>query len=135
MTLKITLSLDSDRHFKSTDGRSADQLNPKELLLYAAANCAGLTIIGMLKEHISTLQLLELSLEGTLSTPTVVAESRFTSFNIIYRAECPTLKDETTISRAINLAHDKYCGLLQMLRKIAPLSHEVSIVATNDIKA
>ncbi|MBQ5829568.1 MAG: OsmC family protein [Alistipes sp.] len=135
MTLKITLTLGDNKRFTLTDGRRVEQLNPKELLLYAAANCAGLTIIGMLKEHITTLRLLELSLEGTLSTPTVVAESRFTSFNIIYRAECRTLKDETTISRAINLAHDKYCGLLQMLRKIAPLSHEVSIVATNDIKA
>ena len=91
--------------------------------------------MGLLKERASSLKNLELTIEGTLSTPTVVAESRFTSFNIIYRAECQTLKDETTISRAINLAHDKYCGLLQMLRKIAPLSHEVSIVATNDIKA
>ena len=107
MTLKITLTLGDNKRFTLTDGRRVEQLNPKELLLYAAANCAGLTIIGMLKEHITTLRLLELSLEGTLSTPTVVAESRFTSFNIIYRAECQTLKDETTISRAINLAHDK----------------------------
>lgn len=135
MTLKITLSLDDNKHLALTDGRTIDGLNPKKLLLYAAADCAGLTIVGMLREHLSALRLLEISLEGTLSTPTVVAESRFTSFNIIYRAECPTLKDETTISRAINLAHDKYCGLLQMLRKIAPLSHEVSIVATADLKA
>ena len=104
MTLKITLTLGDNKRFTLTDGRQVEQLNPKELLLYAAANCAGLTIIGMLKEHITTLRLLELSLEGTLSTPTVVAESRFTSFNIIYRAECQTLKDEdtATITRGIN---------------------------------
>ena len=69
MTLKITLTLGDNKRFTLTDGRQVEQLNPKELLLYAAANCAGLTIIGMLKEHITTLRLLELSLEGTLSTP------------------------------------------------------------------
>lgn len=132
MTLKITLQLDANNHFKPTDGRTLEQLNPKELMLYAATDCAGRTIVSMLKEHTASLLLLELSLEGTLSTPTVIAESRFTSFNIIYRAECHTLKEQATISRAINLAHDKYCGLLQMLRKIAPLSHEVSIVSTDD---
>lgn len=135
MTLKITLQLSADKRFKLIDGRDINELNPKELMLYASADCAGRTIVAMLKEHLASLRVLEISLEGTLSTPTVVAESRFTSFNIIYRAECQTLNDEAVISRAINLTHEKYCGLLQMLRKVAPLSHEVSIVATNDVKA
>lgn len=133
MILKITLRLTDERTFETTDGRSPNELNPKELLLYATADCAGRTIVGLLKEHISDAQLLELSVEGSLSTPTVVAESRFTHFNIIYRAECKTLKEQIVISRAINLAHDKYCGMLQMIRQIAPMSHETSIVTTQEL--
>ena len=33
-------------------------------------------------------------------------------------------------SRAINLAHDKHCGGVQMLRKIAPVADEIAIVNT-----
>ena len=102
------------------------------MLLYAAADCAGRTILGLLKEHSQEMLSMEITMEGTLSTPVLQAESRYTSFNIIYNIECHTLKNQIIISRAVNLAHDKYCGLLQMLRKIAPLSHELSIVAVDD---
>lgn len=131
MILKVSLHLNDNRLFEAEDGRTADERNPKELLLYATVKCAGLTILSLLKEHVENVKLMELTLEGTLSTPTVVAESRFTHFNVIYRAECRTLKEQMVISRAVNLAHDKYCGMIQMIRHIAPLSHEVSIVATD----
>lgn len=119
-------------NFKLSNNATLDVLNPKEMLLYAAADCAGRTILELLKEHRQDLLSMEITLEGTLSTPILQAESRYTSFNIIYNIECRTLKDQIIISRAVNLAHDKYCGMLQMLRKIAPLSHETSIVAVAD---
>lgn len=135
MIEKITIQMGDDHTFSLLDGSALTSLNPKALLLYATADCAGLTIVHLLKEHIASVKLLELSIEGRLSTPTVVAESQFTHINIIYRAECETLKDQIVISRAINLAHDKYCGLLQMIRHIAPLSHEISVVTTGETEA
>ena len=132
MTQKITLQMDGKHHFAMTDNCKIESLNPKELLLYATADCAGRTILSMLKEHSSSLVALEVSIEGTLTTPAVVAESRFSHFNITYRAECATTKDQIIISRAINLAHDKYCGMIQMLRHIAPLSHDTSIVTVGN---
>ena len=121
-----------ERDFMLNGGAKLEKLNPKEMLLYAAADCVGRTILGLLKEHSQEMLSMEITMEGTLSTPVLQAESRYTSFNIIYNIECHTLKDQIIISRAVNLAHDKYCGLLQMLRKIAPLSHELSIVAVDD---
>ena len=123
--------MSADHRFSIADGRNIEALNPKELLLYASLDCLARTITGLLKERISTLKNLELTLEGTLSTPTVVAESIFTHFNVVYNAECHNLKEQEVVSRAINLANDKYCGMLQMLRKIAPLTHVTSIVATD----
>ncbi len=130
MTQKITLRMNPDHSFSMSDGRSLESLNPKEMLLYASLDCLARTITGLLKERISTVKSMELSLEGRLSTPTVVAESTYAHFNVVYNIECHTLKEQLDISRAVNLAHDKYCGMLQMLRKIAPLSEETSIVAT-----
>lgn len=135
MIAKITIQMGDDHTFALLNGGSISELNPKELLLYATADCAGRTIVHLLKEHISSIKLLELSIEGRLSTSTVVAESQFTHINIIYRAECEKLKDQIVISRAINLAHDKYCGLLQMIRHIAPLSHEISVVTIGETEA
>lgn len=131
MTQKITLQMTPDHHFTLSDGRNIEALNPKETLLYASLDCLAHTIMSLLKERTHSLKALELSLEGTLSTPTVVAESTYTRFHVTYRAECHTTAEESVISRAINLANEKYCGMLQMLRKIAPLTHEISIVATN----
>lgn len=135
MIQKISIAMNNEHRFTMTDGRSLDELNPKELLLYATADCAARTIVGALKEHIDSVTMMEIEFEGTLSTATVVAESRYTHFNIIYRAECRTLKDQIVVSRAVNLAHDKYCGMLQMIRRIAPLSHETSIVTTEEVVA
>jgi putative redox protein len=132
MIQKITINMTHEGNFKLSNDATLDVLNPKEMLLYAAADCAGRTILELLKEHRQDLLSMEITLEGTLSTPILQAESRYTSFNIIYNIECRTLKDQIIISRAVNLAHDKYCGMLQMLRKIAPISHETSIVAVAD---
>lgn len=135
MVVKITLRLNDKRQFELADGRRLDELNPKEMLLYATADCAGRTIVGVLKEHIVAVSSMDITFEGTLSTPTVVAESCYTHFNIIYHVECHTLKDQIVVSRAVNLANDKYCGLLQMMRRIAPLSHQTSIVTTDEVTA
>jgi putative redox protein len=132
MIQKIVINMTPERDFMLNGGAKLEKLNPKEMLLYAAADCAGRTILGLLKEHSQEMLSMEITMEGTLSTPVLQAESRYTSFNIIYNIECHTLKEQIIISRAVNPAHDKYCGLLQMLRKIAPLSHELSIVAVDD---
>lgn len=132
MKQKITLLYTNRGRFSKADPRPLEDMNPKELLLYAAADCLGHTILTMLKDHSESLHNMELTVEGTLSSPTLVAESTYTSFHITYRAECKHMKDQTIISRAINLANDKYCGMLAMLRKIAPTTHETSIVTTGE---
>ena len=73
MTLKITIGLSDEQHFTLNDGRTLESLNPKELMLYAVAECAGLTILDILKEHSESLTMLEISAEGQLTTPTLVA--------------------------------------------------------------
>lgn len=132
MTLKITIALNDKREMTLVNNGDINALNPKELMLYAVAKCDALTILSILRENVGALTEFEISVEGRLSTPTLVAESRFLHFNIIYNARCHTLKEQIVISRAINLAHDKYCGLVQMYRQIAPLMHETSIVTTEE---
>ena len=71
----------------------------------------------------------EIKMEGKLDTEKVEGRSQFISFNIAYNIECKHIDDQTKVSHAVQLTTDKYCGGLNMLRKIAPVSHSVSIVS------
>ena len=54
---------------------------------------------------------------------------------MVYNVECGTEDDQAKVSRAIDLTHEKYCGMVQMLRRIAPVSHEIAVVSTQPAKA
>ena len=71
----------------------------------------------------------EIKMEGKLDTEKVEGRSQFLSFNIAYNIECKHIDDQTKVSNAVQLTTNKYCGGLAMLRKIAPVSHSVSIVS------
>lgn len=135
MTQKVTVRMTREGKFKLADRAKLSELNPKEMLLLAAADCAGRTVLSLLKDRRPAVKNFEISVEGTLTTPTLVAESRYATFNVVYNIECRTLKEQIDISRAVNLAHDKYCGLMQMLKLIAPVSHQIAIAATEEVTA
>lgn len=131
-TQKVTAELKNGK-FRLIDGEKADELNPKALILYSAAQCAGLTIMGMLRKDNVIPKRVEISIEGVLDTPTLAAESRFRSFNVEYRVECKSLADQNTISYAIREAQESRCGVVAMLKMIAPVAHEISIVSSESV--
>ena len=124
-TQKVTIELTRSGKFRLEGSQKADDLNPKALMLCAAAKCAGLTIQAMLRKQNITVKMLEITVEGVLDTPEVQAGSHFRSFNVSYNA----------VSRAIALTQEKYCGTIAMLRMIAPVAHEISVVSTENVKA
>lgn len=130
MIEKVTLQLSGASKPVLAGKISCEELNPKALLLLSAAKCAFLTAMHIMsKEHIAPKRF-ELSISGELSTDTVQSESMYLSFHVIYNVECATLDDQRKVSHAIRLTHDKHCSMMQMLRRIAPVSDEVAIVST-----
>lgn len=130
MIEKVTVRMTEDAKFRAIDGPGCDEMNPKELLLYAAAQCSGYTaMMVMQKMHLKPKNL-EISYSGELNTETLQAESMFRSFHVVYNVECGSGSEQEKASRAIELTHEKYCGLSQMLRRIAPITHETAIVST-----
>ena len=129
MQQSISIHAKDDGHFELCESHELNKLNPKELLLYSTALCAAMTLKTILdKERIKPLKI-EIKMEGKLDTEKVEGRSQFTSFNISYNIECKHIDEQTKLSHAVQLANDKYCGGLSMLRKIAPVSHSVSIVS------
>lgn len=130
MTETVTVHLTKEGVFALQDEADPSKLNPKELLLYAATQCSGQTLMHILTKERTKPRRVEITASGELSTPTVRSESVFISFNMVYNLECDTIEDQIKVSRAVNLTHDKYCGMVRMLRMIAPVAHEIAIVNT-----
>lgn len=130
MIEKVTLHLVDGGRFVSENGSDCDAVNPKAMLLYAGAKCAGLTVMHILDKERIVPKRFEIALSGELSTATLQAISEFRSFHIVYNIECDTDSDQTKVGRAVKLAQEKYCGLMQMLRKIAPVTAEYAVVCT-----
>ena len=131
-TQRVTVELKNGK-FRLAEGLKADDLNPKALILYSAAQCAGLTIMGMLRKDNVIPKRFEISVEGVLDTPTLAAESRYRSFNIAYGSECKSLADQNTVSYAVREAQENRCGVVAMLKMIAPVAHEISIVSSESV--
>lgn len=129
MKLHITIHEGENRTFQLND-RDIAHLNPKEYLLYSAALCAGLTLQTILEKERIKAKSLEITVSGIIDTDKVEGKSQFQSFHIAYNIECNHISDQSKVGYAVTLTTDKYCGNLQMLRKIAPVSHEIEIVST-----
>lgn len=130
MIEKVTLRLTDASNFLPADGGRCEDMNPKALLLYAAAKCAGLTALHIMEKERIHPKRLEISLSGELSTDTVQSESMFLSFHVFYNVECASDDDQIKVSRAVRLTQEKHCSMVRMLGMIAPVTHEVAIVST-----
>lgn len=135
MTEKVNLQMTPSGRFETRGSIECGAMNPKELLLYAAARCAGHTALSIMKREKMTPGSFEISITGKLSTETLEAESVFTCFHVIYNATCCSESDCARASHALELTHDKYCGLIQMLSRIAPVTREIAVMNAEPVKA
>lgn len=127
MTQKVLVERLGKDNFRLANGKSADSLNPKELLLYATACCAGKTVTGILdKQRIDPVKF-EIAMYGELDTEELSAQSTFRSFRIVYDLECRNKNEESTMHRSVKIADEKYCGTLKMMRRIAPVESEIKV--------
>ncbi len=124
-TVKFELS--SEGRFRPIGGRNLSDYNPKELMLAAIADCAGRTALSIMEKMRLEPVAFEIDVEGTLDTGEVRAESRFTAIVVTYNVTCLRFEDQGRISHALELTHDKHCGLVAMMRRVAPVDRRILI--------
>lgn len=127
---KVTVVLRNGR-FRLAESAKADDLNPKALILCAAAECAGYTIMSLLQKHHISPKSIEIAARGSLNTMVLQPISQYEQFDIAYNVECRNIGDQEAVSEAVLEAHNEKCGVIAMLRKIAPVSHEISVISTD----
>ena len=80
------------------------------------------------------LKSMEITVEGTLDTPMLAPESQYVGFNVRYNIDCKNIADQSRLSSAVRQAQEYQCGVIAMLRRIAPVSHDISIVSTETVE-
>ena len=77
----------------------------------------------------------EIAISDKISDETPQSKSTINSFQIVYHLEGDTEDDQAKVSPAVRLAHEKYYAMMQMLGKVASVSHEIAVVRTEPAKA
>lgn len=135
MTEKITLQWAGGDRFGLTGELACSELNPKALLLYAAAKCAGLTALHIMeKQRVQPLHF-TIGMSGVLSTDTVQSESMYLSFHILYEVTCTGDNERGRIEKALQLTQQKHCSMVQMLGRIAPVSYDIRVLCPASVMA
>ena len=76
MIEKVTLQMSGNGKFRTENGTGCDAMNPKTLMLYAAAQCSAQTALMIMQKERITPKRFEISYSGDLSAETVQSEKR-----------------------------------------------------------
>ena len=101
---------------------------PKPLMLVALAGCTAMDVVSILNKMRVELENFDVNVEGEQSEAQPV---HYTSMHIIYQFWGKDLPVEK-LEKAINLSHERYCGVSAVYRKAMPVTH--SFIAHNTSK-
>lgn len=94
---------------------------PKPLLLAALAGCTGMDIASLARKMRVDFDKIEIEADAE---KTDEVPSLYTSMKLIYRFEGKGI-DPAKPLRMVELSQEKYCGVADMLRRVAPIGFEV----------
>ncbi|PLX92198.1 MAG: osmotically inducible protein C [Desulfuromonas sp.] len=95
--------------------------SPKKLMLSALAGCTGVDVAMILKKMRVEIDDLVVKVEAEQSEET---PSQYTSMHLIYEFSGKDL-DTDKLKKAIELSHDKYCGVSMMYKSFLNITWEI----------
>ncbi|MDD4087625.1 MAG: OsmC family protein [Bacteroidales bacterium] len=97
---------------------------PKPLTLASLGGCTGMDVISILKKMRVEPDEFNIEVSGEL---TEEHPKYYHKIHIKYLFKGKEL-EKAKIEKAVNLSQDRYCGVSELLRKGAELSHEIEII-------
>lgn len=97
---------------------------PKPLTLASLGGCTGMDVISILKKMRVEPDYFNIEVSGEL---TEEHPKYYHKIHIKYIFKGKDL-DQVKIDKAVNLSQDRYCGVSELLRKSAELTHEIEII-------
>jgi len=96
---------------------------PKPLTLVSLGGCTGMDVISILAKMRVVPEYFNVEVSGTL---TEEHPKYYDKIHIVYTFKGQDLPMEK-LEKAINLSQERYCGVSEMLRKVASITHEIIV--------
>ena len=99
-------------------------MSPKQLLLASLCGCSGMDVVDILTKMRIPFSKIEIEAEAeqTDTQPKV-----FKDISMIYKADVKAA-DLDKLNRAVELSHEKYCGVSEMLKKHCAITYTVELI-------
>ncbi len=97
---------------------------PKPLTLASLGGCTGMDVISILKKMRVEPEYFNIEISGELTDE---HPKYYHQIHLVYTFKGKNLP-LAKIEKAVNLSQDRYCGVSELLRKGATLSHEIKIL-------
>ncbi len=101
---------------------------PKALMLVALAGCTAMDVVSILAKMRVDLDNFDVKVEGEQSEEQPI---HYTSMHIIYEFWGKNLPEDK-LEKAINLSHERYCGVSAVYRKAMPVTHSFIVHDTTE---
>ena len=99
-------------------------VSPSQMLLVALAACSSVDVVEILEKKRKKLTLLEVTASGEQDPEPPWA---YRKIHVKYRLAGDNLTAKA-VEQAISLSQDKYCGVSEILRKGAAITHEIVLL-------
>ncbi len=119
-TIGGSIKIDAD----SDVGGEGKGVRPKALMLTSLAGCTGMDVVSLLKKMRAEVDNFEVSVSGEL---TDVHPKYYHKVHVEYRFYGKDFKKDK-IEKAVVLSQDRYCGVSEMFRRFADLTHEIKYI-------
>lgn len=105
-------------------GENEAHLKPKPLMLSSLLGCTGMDVTSLLKKMRVEIDRFELDVEAVLTDQ---HPKHYKKVHVIYKFFGSDL-NEKKILKSVDLSVNTYCGVFEMFRQFAEVSHEVQFI-------
>jgi putative redox protein len=99
--------------------------SPKILMLVSLAGCTGLDVVSILNKMKVSFSDLSIKIQANL---TEIDPKIYDDVMVTYSIKVDK-ENEDKVQKAVNLSQDKYCGVSEMFRAFAKLSHTIEFLS------
>lgn len=128
----LQFNINQDDNYFGVDGGPAPAgqsatLKPKPLMLSALLGCTGMDVTSLLKKMRVEVDKFELDVEAELTSE---HPKHYKKVHVIYNFYGTDL-NEKKINKSVDLSVNRYCGVFEMFRQFAEVSHEINFIEKN----